>query len=102
MPATVLAAEPGAGRAYKAVLPRVGIAAERRGGDSCRGADRAADDAGCGIARRDAAVAIAPAVVAVVPAAVMPVGTPLIIGASVGIARPVILAVGVWIVLRAF
>src|SRR5258708_10295872 len=103
MPSAVFAAEPATGRADKTVLPGIGVGADRCGSDSCRGADRAADDAGGDIGRPEAAVAVAvPAVVAVVPLAVMPVGGPLVIGASVGIARPVILAIGVRIVLRAF
>jgi hypothetical protein len=102
MAAAVFAAEIPAGRANKAVLPRIGVAGERRCGYGCCGADRAADDAGGDVARPEAAVLIAPAVVAVVPVAVMAVGAPLMIGAPVGIARTVILAIGVWIVLRAF
>src|SRR5260370_26883123 len=102
MPAAVFAAEIGTGRADKTVLPRIGVARERCGGNGCRGADRAADDAGCDIGRPEAAVAFAPAVavpavVAVVPGAVMPVRPPLM-GAGIGIARSVILAIGVRIV----
>src|SRR5260370_5057852 len=77
MPAAVFAAEVGAGGADKTVLPGIGIARKRCGGDGCRGADRPADDAGCDIARPEAGVAFAPAVaipavVAVVPGAVVP------------------------------
>ena len=104
----VLAPEPGAGDADKAVAAGIFLAADRTGGDGGRRADRGADDAGCDIAGRDAAIVV-PAVVAVLPAAI-PIG-PILIGlipvdltliaAGIGISRSLVLAVGVWIELRA-
>src|SRR4051794_6836160 len=67
MHAAVLAAEPGAGDADEAVGAGIGSPADWRGRDCSRGADGAADHTGCDFARPEAAVAIVPAVVAVVP-----------------------------------
>jgi hypothetical protein len=69
MPPAILAAEPGAGDADKAVAVGIGIAADRSGRDASHRAGRAADDAGRDIARPEAAVVV-PAVVAVPPGAI--------------------------------
>jgi hypothetical protein len=99
----ILTPEPGAGDADKAVAAGIGLAADRAGSDGGRRADRAADNAGCDIAGRDAAIVV-PAVVAVLPAAI-PVGLiPVdltLIAAGIGIPGSLVLAVGVWIKLRA-
>ena len=130
MPTAVLALEPFAGLANEAValgvaasVPAavviaaavvigVGIVAEGGCGDGAGGADRAAYDAGRGIARQEAgivAAVVVPAVVpAIVPGVVVPVGgavsvdtmaighPPLITVAGIGISRPQVLAIGVW------
>jgi len=98
----VLAPKPGAGDADKAVAAGIVFAADRTGGDGSRRADRAADDAGCDIA--GPAAIFVPAVVTVLPRAIpiglIPVDLTLI-AAGIGISRSLVLAVGVWIKLRA-
>jgi hypothetical protein len=66
----VLAAEQGPGDTNKPVATGVILADERIGGNRRRRADRAADDAGCDIARPEAVIAV-PAVVAVAPGAIL-------------------------------
>jgi hypothetical protein len=108
MPPAVLAAEPGAGDAHKTVAAGVLVAASRGGGNGSRGADRAADDTGRDIARPDAAV-IVEAVIAVLPSAALrspipigliPIGLALV-AAGIGASRSPVLAMGIWIELRA-
>jgi len=111
----VVASEPGAGGADEPVPAGVFGAADWRSGDRGCGADRAADNAGCDSAWPEAGVAIFPAVVAVVPAAVVAIGRlsvgliPIrliavglaLVAAGVGISRSLVLAIGIWIELRA-
>src|ERR1700730_12305807 len=136
MPTAVFALEPGAGRADKAVALGIALGpavvvgavivsvgatgAERSGGNRVRRPDRAADEAGRDVARRDTGVRSIPAIV--VPA-VMPAVVPLIIpavvvgialavslaailrltliAAGIGISGSLVLAIGVRIELRA-
>src|ERR1700726_532603 len=103
MPTAVFALEPGAGRADKAIPLGIALGpavvvgavilsvgapgAERSGGNRARRPDRAADDVGRDITRRDTGVRSIPAIV--VPA-VMPAVVPLIVPAVVeGIALAV-------------
>jgi hypothetical protein len=116
MPPPVLATEQGTGDADEPVEARIVVAADRRREGGCSnggcGGYGAADHAGCDVARPEAAVVFI-AVVAVAPAAVVPIavilpvlllvmGLALVVTAvAIRIARSLVLAIGVWIELRA-
>src|SRR5437660_10900300 len=108
MPPSILAAEPGAGDADKPVAAGIGSTADRGGGDGSRRAGRAAGDAGRDIAGPEAAVVVK-AVIAALPSAALPSAIPIgliaigltLVAAGVGVSRSFVLAIGVWIELRA-
>src|SRR5829696_1901658 len=103
MPPAILAAEQGAGDADKTVAAGVILTADRGGGDGSRRADRAADDAGRDIARPEAVVVVV-TVIAALPGAIA-IGLiligPTLVAAGIGTPRAAVLAIGIWIELRA-